>query len=115
MTKDEAIARLKEGEPFSEIYDKEWEDALQMAIEALEQSGPRWIPCSERMPEEPFGCLVTVWDTEPFTMTEFENILPYFVGWDGERWNDADGEEGPFEVIAWIPLPKAYKEEETND
>lgn len=77
----------------------------------------RWIPCSERLPEEAFGCLVTVWDTNPVTMDEFENILPYFVGWDGEQWNDADGEQCPFEVIAWMPLPEPYAErrqDETN-
>ena len=70
---------------------------------------PQWIPCSERLPEEPFGCLVTVLDTDPVTMDEFENILPYFVGWDGEQWNDADGEQCPFEVLAWMPLPKPYE------
>ena len=69
----------------------------------------QWIPCSERLPEEPFGCLVTVWDTNPVTMDEFENILPYFVGWDGEQWNDGDGEQCPFEVIAWMPLPEPWK------
>lgn len=69
-----------------------------------------WIPCSERLPEEAYGCLVTVIDCEPVTQTDFENILPYFVGYDGERWNDADGEEVPFEVIAWKKLPEPYKE-----
>ena len=69
----------------------------------------RWIPVTEKMPEMPFGCLVTVWDTNPITMDEFENILPYFVGWDGEQWNDADGEQCPFEVIAWMPLPGPWK------
>ena len=71
-----------------------------------------WIPCSERLPEEPFGCLVTVIDFEPVTQTDFENILPYFVGYDGERWNDEDGNEIPFEVISWMPLPEPYKESE---
>lgn len=79
-------------------------------IEAL-PSASQWIPCSERMPDGAFGCLVTVWDTNPVTMDEFENILPYFVGWDGEQWNDADGEQCPFEVIAWMPLPEPYKGE----
>ena len=70
---------------------------------------PHWIPVTERLPEEPFGCLVTVMDTNPMTMEDFENILPYFVGWDGEQWNDGDGQQCPFEVIAWIPLPEPYK------
>ena len=69
-----------------------------------------WIACSERLPEEPFGCLVTVIDCEPVTQTDFENILPYFVGYDGEGWNDEDGNEIPFEVIAWQPLPSPFRE-----
>lgn len=83
-------------------------DALEMAIKALEQ---RWVPVSERLPEQPYGCLVTIEDEEPMTGQWFENILPYFVGWDGERWNDADGVRCPFEVIAWMPLPEPYKAE----
>lgn len=71
---------------------------------------PGWIPVTERLPEEPYGCLVTVWDTNPVTMDEFENVLPYFVGWDGEQWNNEDGERCPFEVIAWMPLPTTYRE-----
>ena len=83
-------------------------DDIQERLRSL-PSAPQWIPVSERLPEEPYGCLVTVWDTEPMTCEEFENILPYFVGWDGEQWSDADGEQCPFEVIAWMPLPEPYK------
>ena len=44
MTKEEAIRRLKEGEPFSEIYNKEWEEAKRMAIEALNKHKTgKWI------------------------------------------------------------------------
>ena len=93
---------------------------LEKAIEIVKQEAEKfgtdtnvwsngWIPCSERLPEEAFGCLVTVMDCEPSTQTEFENILPYFVGYGGETWNDADGEEIPFEVIAWRKLPTPYQ------
>ena len=88
-------------------------EAFDMAISALEKQD-RWNPCSEKMPTEPFGCFVTVMDTNPITQEEFENILPYFVGWDGEQWNDADGERIPCEVLAWMPLPKPYKLEEES-
>ena len=87
-------------------YDK----AIEIVKREAEKCNGGWIPCSVSMPEEAFGCLVTVMDCEPSTQTGFENILPYFVGYDGETWNDADGKEIPFEVIAWMPLPKPYKE-----
>ncbi len=67
-----------------------------------------WILCDERLPEEPFGCLVTIIDSVPSTGEDFENLLPCPVGYDGEQWNDADGEEIPFDVIAWMPLPEPY-------
>ena len=93
--------------------DLEWNRAVYKCTEIVKQSAAEynngWIPVSERLPNEAYGCLVTVMDFEPSTQTEFENILPYFVGYDGETWNDADGEEIPFEVIAWYPLPAPYQ------
>ena len=35
MTNKEAIERLKDGAPFIEIYNKEWEEAISLAIQAL--------------------------------------------------------------------------------
>ena len=77
--------------------------------EYVDGNEPHWIPVEQALPEEPFGCLVTVWDEEPMTGEMFENLLPYFVGWDGEQWNDGDGQQCPFEVIAWMPLPEPFK------
>lgn len=75
----------------------------------------QWIPVSERLPEDAYGCLVTVYDTDLRTQDEFENILPYTVGYDGETWNNADGNPIPFEVIAWMPLPKPYESQESEE
>ena len=83
--------------------------AIEIVKQEAEQYNNVWIPVEERMPEEAFGCLVTVIDCNPVTLTEFENILPYVVGYDGDSWNDADGEEIPFEVIAWRKLPTPYQ------
>ena len=41
MTNEEAIERLKEGEPFSEIYNKDWEEAKYLAIKALKKQIPK--------------------------------------------------------------------------
>ena len=111
----DGMTRLIDAEKLKKHY-AWWEDDERRALfdqivdaQPTVDAEPHWIPCSERLPEEPFGCLVTVWDTDPVTMDEFENILPYFVGWDGEQWNDGDGLQCPFEVIAWMPLPKPYE------
>lgn len=37
MTKEEAIRRLEQGEPFSEVVDKSWEEAVSIAILALKK------------------------------------------------------------------------------
>ena len=88
---------------------------IKEAVKEIEENHNGFIPCSERLPEEAFGCLVTVMDCETSTQNEFENILPYVVGYDGDGWNDADGETIPFEVIAWMPLPEPYKEGENHE
>lgn len=85
-----------------------------MAITAL-QNQPVWIPVSERLPEEPYGCLVTVMDYEPYSMQDYENIYPKPVGCVGESWYDFDGQEIPLEVLAWMPLPETYRESEEEN
>ena len=110
---DKILERLEReiaGKPTPDEYNNGINRAYQIVQEVAEEYRDGWIPCSERLPEEPFGCLVTVIDCEPVTQTDFENILPYFVGYDGESWNDEDCNEIPFEVIAWQPLPKPFKE-----
>jgi hypothetical protein len=84
----------------------EQKEALAMAIKALESQ--RWIPVSERLPEEN-GIYLATYDgeicgeNEPFTgLAEYEN----------GKW--VDDEEDYQCVIAWMPLPEPYKEE-NND
>ena len=74
-----------------------------------------WISVDDRMPEKPYGCLLVVWDSTPTGEgDDFLNYLPYFAGWDGEQWNDSDGERVPFEVAYWMPLPVLPKENANN-
>lgn len=96
MTNEEAIKRLKEGEPFSELYNKMWEEALNMAIKALEDS--RWISVKERLPKKKGYYLVTIFD-------DYRHISEICIEyWYGKRqgWSTA------IEVTAWMPLPKSY-------
>lgn len=118
MTIDEAISvlhklkptiRREDGKSTTHILET---IALDLAIKALEQETKtgRWIPISERLPEMPFGCLVTVEEDDRYG--EPQNVLySEYVGYDGETWNREDGEPIPFEVVAWMPLPEPYKAE----
>lgn len=88
-----------------------WESPRRVLVELQENIMSEWISVEDRLPEEAYGCLVVVDDTEPMTGRDFLNILPYFVGWDGDRWNDYEGEQCPFEVRYWMPLPEVPEEE----
>lgn len=66
----------------------------------------RWISCSERLPEKPYGCLAIVWDNPYGGGDPFLNYYPEYIGFDGESWNDGDGEEIPFEVVYWMKMPE---------
>ena len=73
--------------------------ALQMAIETLEQT--RWIPCSERLPED--GAEVFVY--------LFDNSRPHIAWIEDTHWYTEDFEiERENEPFAWMPLPQPYRE-----
>lgn len=129
MTREEELdwlCRLR-----SEIYvfmPREWlipmKDALDMAIKALEQE-PRWIPVSERMPEE------REWiGTKQFGTTISDEVYVTFEMPNGERFTDhlsfQNGELSGYKQseinayykgakpIAWMPLPKPYEPQESE-
>ena len=103
MTIDEALETLKDtraglycatdGNPT--IY----AEALEMAIKALEQT--RWIPCSERLPEDKQQILISIaWDNEVYEVRQGDiDSINYFKHF--KRITS----------IAWMPLPEPPKEE----
>ena len=78
----------------------------------------RWIPCSERMPNE-YGEYMFTWVTSYMPNKRFIGIAEYEVTdeWDAinGRWNgrwlfDSYMKVYPnVKVLAWMPLPKPWK------
>ncbi|MBP5170301.1 MAG: DUF551 domain-containing protein [Oscillospiraceae bacterium] len=56
----------------------------------------QWIPCSERLPE---------YANYYLTSTEYDGVYCDF--WDGYNFNRTE------KIIAWMPLPEPYKENES--
>lgn len=84
-----------------EIYDIEYEPQQQ------------WVPCSEKLPEEDDVYLVTV---DPryiaFYVTQID-----MLNWHENKWWYFDIDEKPAvfpdPIIAWMPLPAPYRENNT--
>ena len=85
-------------------YD-ETTEALKLAIKTLGKDidvPSKWIPVSERLPEEGQGCLVC---------DKGQILIDTFIGHGNPynwRWYVRDYE-------AWMPLPEPYKEGEEHD
>ena len=86
---------------------EEQKEALDMAIKALEKE--RWIPVSERLPEERGLYIVTekVYCVDDREHTGRFNLMTEQVEFDNGKWRKAHF----YEVIAWMPLPEPYKAE----
>ena len=99
MTKSEAKAVLEGYRANPLVNDKE---AFNVAIQALE-SQPKWIPTSERLPEESGEYIITIANYEPHTETSwfYENE---------KVWSHKNAD-----VSAWMPLPQPYKEGDNDD
>lgn len=95
MTKEEAIARLQAdlGWHHSDGNRK----AHEMGIQALERT--RWIPCSERLPEETVLCC-----------DKYGNMLIGDIS-KGKKGYIAENDDDWFYCDAWLPLPEVYKGE----
>ena len=111
MTREEAIKILKSKMDGHTDTSYEWAETVRMAIKALEQE-PRWIPVSERLPEDSGEYFVTVIDED------VETYKHTGIAWYAHP-KDYDVEEGEWrelmideKVIAWMSLPKAYREVE---
>lgn len=90
-------------------------DRYTKQIEIMDmQNMGGWIPVSERLPEEPFGCIVSYhgFMLTPHGEREYDAIYPELLGYDGSEWNNSEGEcvDNMIDVTAWMPLPEPYEE-----
>lgn len=110
---DELYKNIKKGATFPQ---RQWFDGMAQAQSILEnlpsaQPEQRWIPCSERLPEEDGQYLITV--KYKHVNENYEDVYAEHGEWYEGRWDMlCSGHCGEVEdIIAWMPLPVPYKEE----
>lgn len=101
----EAMEKLAEFEEKEKCG--EWLDAIELAKIAIALQSQKWIPCSERLPEKP-----KVDSSDGYIVQSRHVIQPFSAYWDGREWTDDDDDDAVDGVIAWMPLPEPFKEEE---
>ena len=104
---DMAIKALEFVEEVQSMFNANTDDVLKLMLKALKGGSEGWIPCSERLPEVTGEYLVTIkWRNHENTYGYMVGRRDYFA--ETQTWNDSL-------VIAWMPLPKPYKEGEADD
>ena len=78
---------------------------------------PKWIPCSDRLPDikdnHVSSVVIVYCDSGAYGFAQLEENIFGQVGWDCER--DDDYHEPLGEVVAWMPLPEPYEQDVRGD
>ena len=122
----EAFDGVKVDEENCIEYDIGYNDGIDFAVSRLSvlpaaQPEQRWIPCSERLPEENGRYLVTrglntcgsLWNrVYIFNYSDLMGLKKEKIWWSGNV-GKSDFEKFD-DVIAWMPLPEPYEGEENE-
>nr|WP_288793784.1 DUF551 domain-containing protein [uncultured Eubacterium sp.] len=88
------------GQMPNEVNHRIWKEINELPSA---QPEPRWIPCSERLPEEGVNVLLCIKDWESQKTKMVVSLRRDYNYWDG-LGREIRGD------IAWMPLPEPYKE-----
>ena len=90
---------------YDDFFHRGLEMASRLVKEVAEEYKGGWIPCSERLPEDDYICIVTVEYPNNKTMVDYgwfdRKSVCWFVGMQEFRTSN---------IIAWKPLPEPFKE-----
>ena len=113
------------GKPNGNVTCELIQEVIDMAVSALKkQEQDRWIPVTERLPEEDGKYLVTFesgyaedYELDPIGIAPFEADCEGFGIWqesfDPVSLGSLGSEWVGIQVTAWRPLPEPYTEEES--
>ena len=93
------------------LHNDEWNIGIDQAIEIVnhmaEEYNNGWIPCSERLPQQPKE--INLFETKclkPYLVSVPHSDYPYKAFWNGKYFTDGFMK---FEANAWKPLPEPYR------
>lgn len=108
------LENLPSAQPYTDEEIQKMQDIEQAQLDKAYEMGKadalRWIPCSERLPEEDGQYLITV--KYKHVNDSYEDVYAEHGEWYDGRWDMfCFGHCGEVEdIIAWMPLPKPPKE-----
>ena len=108
------VQQFERVEKIMPVTPNDWKryEEHKLILELLEQE-PRWIKCSDSLPDIDVDVLGTLKDYGDVVKVARIKTIFDDAGWEWELVDDIEGKFfGSDEITAWMPLPEGYKEVE---